>query len=215
MFYNASNAWSLFTVQLVHSINFPRLDSCSAVTLHVELIFNEINLRLFQNNLAYPTPIPISEKRYQFWPRNTKIYKICKLRRAIFSAFYSIFLFIKVKIFKILFITQWVHYSYYFVHSCVQRRHIVWRRMSGFGLTFRYMLYIQVKDKFKSEGKTWDRAMNEVRLERLKEEHGENCLLVIVRDWPNSNDFKDPGNLASLERLVSKEINSYFQESLY
>ena len=34
--------------------------------------------------------IPLSRKRYQFSPRNTKVYKICKLYRLIFFTFYNI-----------------------------------------------------------------------------------------------------------------------------
>ena len=34
--------------------------------------------------------IPLSRKRYQFSPRNTKVYKICKFYRVIFFTFYNI-----------------------------------------------------------------------------------------------------------------------------
>lgn len=46
--------------------------------------------------------------------------------------------------------------------------------------------------------------MDEVRTERLFEKHGKNCLLVIIRDWPISDKYRDqPDLVASLEYLVN------------
>jgi hypothetical protein len=46
--------------------------------------------------------------------------------------------------------------------------------------------------------------MDEVRTERLFEKHGKNYLLVIIRDWPISDKYRDqPDLVASLEYLVN------------
>ena len=46
--------------------------------------------------------------------------------------------------------------------------------------------------------------MDEVRIERLFKDHGRNCLLVLIRDWPESGRYKSKPNLvASLEYLVN------------
>ena len=45
--------------------------------------------------------------------------------------------------------------------------------------------------------------MDEVRTDRLIAVHGRNTLLVIIRDWPISEKYRDkPELIASLEYLV-------------
>ena len=52
-------------------------------------------------------------------------------------------------------------------------------------------------------GISWNRAMDEVRIERLMAKHGRDTLLVILRHWPTSEKYKDkPELVASLEYLV-------------
>ncbi len=47
--------------------------------------------------------------------------------------------------------------------------------------------------------------MDEVRTERLIAKYGKDSLLVIIRDWPVSEKYKDkPDLVASLEYLVCK-----------
>ena len=49
----------------------------------------------------------------------------------------------------------------------------------------------------------WNRAMDEVRTDRLIEKHGKNALLVIVHEWPQRKKYKDkPELIPSLEYLV-------------
>ena len=51
--------------------------------------------------------------------------------------------------------------------------------------------------------------MDEVRTDRLSAKHGKDTLLVIIRDWPADEKYKDkPELVASLEYLVC--ILSYF-----
>lgn len=53
------------------------------------------------------------------------------------------------------------------------------------------------------EGIPWNRAMDEVRIERLMEKHGKDTLCIIIRDWPASGKYKGkPELVASLEYLV-------------
>ena len=50
---------------------------------------------------------------------------------------------------------------------------------------------------------SWNRAMDEVRTDRLMAKYGKDSLLVIIRDWPASEKYKDkPEMVASLEYLV-------------
>ena len=45
--------------------------------------------------------------------------------------------------------------------------------------------------------------MDEVRTERLFEQHGKDYLLVVIRDWAISDEYRDqPDLVASLEYLV-------------
>ena len=66
------------------------------------------------------------------------------------------------------------------------------------------LLYSKVEELFNSRaGITWNRAMDEVRIERLMEKHNKDTLCVIIRDWPASEKYKDKTDLvASLEYLV-------------
>ena len=53
--------------------------------------------------------------------------------------------------------------------------------------------------------------MDEVRTERLKAKYGKDTLLVIIRDWPASEQYKDrPELVASLEHLVCMISIVYF-----
>lgn len=64
--------------------------------------------------------------------------------------------------------------------------------------------YLKVEGKTTAiPGMSWNRAMDEVRIERLMARHGKDTLLVIIRDWPASDKYKDqPELVASLEYLV-------------
>ena len=63
---------------------------------------------------------------------------------------------------------------------------------------------LKVEEKFVSKaGISWNRAMDEVRTDRLMAKYGKDTLCVIIRDWPASDKYKDKLELlASLERLV-------------
>ena len=61
----------------------------------------------------------------------------------------------------------------------------------------------KVQEKFSSSEISWNRAMDEVRTDRLMAKYGKDSLLVIIRDWPASEKYKDkPEMVASLEYLV-------------
>ena len=48
--------------------------------------------------------------------------------------------------------------------------------------------------------------MDEVRTERLVETHKNKALLVMLRDWPVSKDYKDqPELICSLEQQVCND----------
>ena len=50
--------------------------------------------------------------------------------------------------------------------------------------------------------------MDEVRIERLMAKYGRDVLLIIIRDWPACEKYKDkPELVASLEYLVCMIIN--------
>ena len=51
--------------------------------------------------------------------------------------------------------------------------------------------------------------MDEVRTERLVETHGDNVMLVMLREWPKNEEYVDePEMLAGLERQVSVSSSS-------
>lgn len=70
------------------------------------------------------------------------------------------------------------------------------------------IVYSKVQEKFNSRTDiSWNRAMDEVRTDRLIAQHGRDTMLVIIRKWPASKKYKKkPELVASLEYLVS--INS-------
>ena len=62
---------------------------------------------------------------------------------------------------------------------------------------------LKVQEKFNTKEVSWNRAMDEVRTDRLLAKHDRDALLVIIRDWPNSEKYKGkPELVASLEYLV-------------
>ncbi|XP_028412446.1 transient receptor potential cation channel subfamily V member 3-like [Dendronephthya gigantea] len=61
----------------------------------------------------------------------------------------------------------------------------------------------EVQKKFESKGITWSEAMDEVRVERLMNKLGTDCLLVIIRDWPKKFKGK-PDVLKSLEKMIGR-----------
>lgn len=67
-----------------------------------------------------------------------------------------------------------------------------------------YELYSKVENKFNSrQGISWNRAMDEVRTERLMAAHGKDTLCVIIKHWPASEKYRGKLELvASLEYLV-------------
>ncbi|RMX39951.1 hypothetical protein pdam_00021264 [Pocillopora damicornis] len=65
--------------------------------------------------------------------------------------------------------------------------------------------WVKVQEKFNAGDVSWNRAMDEVRTDRLIAIHGGNTLLVIIRDWPISEKYRDkPELIASLEYLISR-----------
>ena len=75
------------------------------------------------------------------------------------------------------------------------------------GITFEIHLdwfcFFKVQEKFSSNDISWNRAMDEVRTDRLMAKYGKDSLLVIIRDWTVSEKYKDkPELVASLEYLV-------------
>ncbi|CAH3129417.1 unnamed protein product [Pocillopora meandrina] len=65
--------------------------------------------------------------------------------------------------------------------------------------------WVKVQEKFNAGDVSWNRAMDEVRTDRLIAVHGRNTLLVIIRDWPISEKYRDkPELIASLEYLISR-----------
>lgn len=70
--------------------------------------------------------------------------------------------------------------------------------------TISCSVFQKVQEKFGSGADiSWNRAMDEVRTERLMTKHGKDTLLVIIRDWPVSEKYKGkPELVASLEYLV-------------
>ena len=75
---------------------------------------------------------------------------------------------------------------------------------------------MQVRQK-QGEGSTWNRAMDEVRVERLIQKYKDNGempnedpALVILKRWPMAKQYKDNLDcLPSLEQLVCVLYNSY------
>ena len=70
-----------------------------------------------------------------------------------------------------------------------------------------------MEGKFNScQGMSWNRAIDKVRIERLMEKYGRDVLLIIIRDWPACEKYKDkPELVASLEYLVCMIINGRFR----
>lgn len=65
-------------------------------------------------------------------------------------------------------------------------------------------LCVKVQEKFEPGGISWSRAMDEVRIDRVRAKHADKYLLVIIRDWPNSDKYKGkPDLVASLESQVN------------
>ena len=62
----------------------------------------------------------------------------------------------------------------------------------------------------KEEGISWNKAMDDVRAERLMRKHGDQVLLVLIHKWPKMKQFKNIPNpkidqnkvIASVEYLV-------------
>lgn len=73
--------------------------------------------------------------------------------------------------------------------------------------------HLKVEGKVNScQGISWNRAMDEVRIERLMAKYGRDILLIIIRDWPACEKYKDkPELVASLEYLVCMIINRRFR----
>ena len=70
---------------------------------------------------------------------------------------------------------------------------------------YHLLINFQVQNKVnvKVTGMSWNRAMDEVRVDRLSEKHGKNALLVIIHKWPQMKKYKDkPELIPSLEYLV-------------
>ena len=73
-------------------------------------------------------------------------------------------------------------------------------------------VHSKVEGKFNPRiGTSWNRAMDEARIERLLARHNEDTLLVIIRDWPASEKYKDkPELVVSLEYLVCVIGGNYY-----
>lgn len=56
--------------------------------------------------------------------------------------------------------------------------------------------------------------MDEVRTDRLLAKHGKDTILILIRDWPNSEKYKGkPELVVSLEYLVSMLRHLYLHNS--
>ena len=56
--------------------------------------------------------------------------------------------------------------------------------------------------------------MDEVRTDRLLAKHGKDTILILIRDWPNSEKYKGkPELVVSLEYLVSMLRYLYLRSS--
>lgn len=65
--------------------------------------------------------------------------------------------------------------------------------------------WLKVQEKFDAKKVSWNRAMDEVRTDRLLAKHGKDTILVLIRDWPNSEKYKGKHELVvSLEYLISR-----------
>lgn len=64
--------------------------------------------------------------------------------------------------------------------------------------------HFKVEEKFTMRPEiSWNRAMDEVRIERLMSKHGMNTLVIIICVWPASENYEGkPELVASLEYLV-------------
>ena len=57
--------------------------------------------------------------------------------------------------------------------------------------------------------------MDEVRTDRLLAKHGKDTILILIRDWPNSEKYKGkPELVVSLEYLVSMLRHLYLHSSV-
>jgi len=63
--------------------------------------------------------------------------------------------------------------------------------------------WLKVEEKFAMRPEiSWNRAMDEVRIERLMSKHGMNTLVIIICVWPASENYEGkPELVASLEYL--------------
>ncbi|XP_067038362.1 transient receptor potential cation channel subfamily V member 1-like [Acropora muricata] len=66
--------------------------------------------------------------------------------------------------------------------------------------------WLKVEEKFTMRPEiSWNRAMDEVRIERLMSKHGMNTLVIIICVWPASENYEGkPELVASLEYLISR-----------
>ena len=86
---------------------------------------------------------------------------------------------------------------------CFGGHFIIGFKFSQSHLSFICMIFFKVQEKFRADKISWNRAMDEVRADRLINKYDIYCLLVIIRDWPASEKYRDkPELVASLEYLV-------------
>ena len=65
------------------------------------------------------------------------------------------------------------------------------------------LINLQVKKKVDDSDVSWNRAMDEVRAQRLIDDYGKNALFVIIDKWPKMKKYqRKPELLPSLEYLV-------------
>ncbi|XP_027051176.1 uncharacterized protein LOC113678493, partial [Pocillopora damicornis] len=65
--------------------------------------------------------------------------------------------------------------------------------------------WLMVQNKVKDANLSWNRAMDEVRVDRLIKKYDKNALLVIIHDWPQKKKYRDkPELIPSLEYLISR-----------
>ncbi|PFX32144.1 Transient receptor potential cation channel subfamily V member 4 [Stylophora pistillata] len=65
--------------------------------------------------------------------------------------------------------------------------------------------WLMVQNKVKDANLSWNRALDEVRVDRLIKKHDKNALLVIIHKWPQKKKYKDkPELIPSLEYLISR-----------
>ncbi|XP_048580356.1 uncharacterized protein LOC5510674 isoform X2 [Nematostella vectensis] len=86
-----------------------------------------------------------------------------------------------------------------------QKRSQVARARDSLEQPFDEEFWNKVQDVFAKGGLSWALAMDEVRTDRLVMEYKEQTLQVLIRDWPQKEEYKGkPELIASLEHQIDR-----------